>query len=115
MLGVTHQRAEQGQASVELVAVLPIVGVVVLLMWQTVVAGQAVWLSGGAARAAARAHAIGGDPAAAARAVLPRGSHVRVTRSADGGIRLRIPVPLVGPGSHTIGTIAVVARMEPQR
>ncbi|HVW18454.1 MAG TPA: hypothetical protein VHB30_09410, partial [Solirubrobacteraceae bacterium] len=49
----------RGQASVELVALLPIVLLVGAALWQAVVAGQAIWLSGGAARAAARAAAIG--------------------------------------------------------
>lgn len=115
--GVASERSERGQASVELVAVLPAVAVVALLMWQAVVAGQAVWLAGGAARAAARASAIGADPAAAARAVLPSGlrAGVRAKALPGGGVRLRLPVPLVGPGSDTIGTIAVSARLQAQR
>jgi hypothetical protein len=114
---VAFDRAQDGQASVELVAVLPLVAVVALLMWQAVVAGQAVWLSGGAARAAARAQAIGGDPAAAARSVLPRGlrAHVRVDRAAGDGVRVRIAVPVVGAGSPTLGTISARAQLRAQR
>ena len=36
---------EDGQATVELVAVLPVLGLVVLLAWQAVVAGQTWWLA----------------------------------------------------------------------
>jgi hypothetical protein len=63
--------AQDGQAAVELVAVLPFVALLAMVLWQLAVAGQAGWLVGGAARAAARAHAVGGDAADAARAVLP--------------------------------------------
>lgn len=114
---MSHERRESGQASVELVALLPIVGVVLLVLWQAVVAGQAVWLSGGAARAAARAQAVGADPAGAARAVLPPGLRraVRVTTASDGAVVLRLPVPLVGAGSHSIGTVSARARFASQR
>ena len=54
------RRGQTGQASVETVALLPLVVVVGALLWQAVVAGQALWLSGAAARAAARAAAVGG-------------------------------------------------------
>ncbi|MFA9272073.1 MAG: hypothetical protein ACEQSX_15220, partial [Baekduiaceae bacterium] len=64
-------RAQDGATSVEFVAVVPIVIALVFGAWQALVAGQVVWLSGGAAAAAARAHAVGGDPRAAARASLP--------------------------------------------
>jgi len=53
-------RREVGQASVETVALLPLVVLVGALLWQAVVAGQALWLSAAAARAAARAAAVGG-------------------------------------------------------
>ncbi|MDQ3676500.1 MAG: ParA family protein, partial [Actinomycetota bacterium] len=62
---------ECGQATVELVALLPLVAVLAGILWQATIVGQAVWLSGSAARAAARASAIGDDARAAARRVLP--------------------------------------------
>ena len=46
---------ESGQATVELVALLPLLAAVGLALWQAVVAGQAMWLAGAAARSAARA------------------------------------------------------------
>jgi hypothetical protein len=86
-----------GQAAVELVALLPLIVLLALLAWQAVVFGQAVWLSGSAARAAARAAALGQDPAAAARAVLPRSlaRGVGVDAGGDGSVVLRLPVPAV--------------------
>ena len=56
-------RSTSGQASVELVALLPVVLLVVAFAWQAVLAGQAVWNARVAARAAARAHSFGADAA----------------------------------------------------
>src|SRR5437763_11737599 len=89
-----------GQATVETVALLPLLAVVAGLAWQALVAGQAVWLAGGAARAAARAVAIGADGAAAARGSLPAGLRAGVRVRADGdGVRVAVPVPLVLSGA----------------
>ena len=97
---------ERGQASVELVGVLPLLAVLCALLWQAVVAGQAVWLSGSAARAAARAAAVGGDPARAARDALPgrleRG--LRVAADGAGGVHVVLGVPAVLTGG-TLTTI----------
>jgi pilus assembly protein CpaE len=113
---MTGRGGQSGQASVELVAVLPFVAVVVMALWQLAVAGQTAWLSGSAARAAARAQAVSGDPVAAARGVLPsrleRG--LRVAARDDGSVRVRIGVPSV-VGRGRLGTIAARARFEPQR
>jgi pilus assembly protein CpaE len=95
-----------GQASVETVALLPLVVLVCALLWQALLAGQAAWLAGSAAQGAARAHAVGGDPSAAARAALP--SRLRrglVVRAADSGVRVRVRVPAVVGG----GTVLVVS------
>src|SRR4051794_9249606 len=88
-------RCDAGQATVELVALLPLVGLLAALLWQALLAGETIWLSGGAARAAARAVAVGADPVVAARAVLPprleRG--LRVRREPGGAIALVLQVP----------------------
>jgi hypothetical protein len=113
---VRSSRSEDGQASVELVALLPLVGLVVALLWQALLAGEVVWLSGGAARAAARAVAIGADPAAAARAVLPprfeRHLHVRSRSDGSVAVVLRIPA-VIGGGS--LADVTTRARFEAQR
>jgi hypothetical protein len=98
---------QHGQASVETVALLPIVALVGALLWQAVVAGQALWLSAAAARAAARATAVGGDAEAAARGALPsRLQHgLRVRPAHDGaGIRVAVHIPSV----LSAGSIATV-------
>lgn len=108
---------DRGQASVELVGLLPLVGVLVVLLWQAVVAGQAVWLAGTAARAAARAEAVGGDPEAAARATLPAALQhgLRATTGDAGAVRVRIRVPSVVGGVQRIVTVSAQARFRPQQ
>src|SRR3954462_14385040 len=107
-------RGEDGQASVELVAVLPVLVAIVLLAWQAVVAGEAWWLTGAAAREAARASAVGGDAAAAARGVLPPGLRAGArVRPDGGGVAVRVEVPTV-LGGLRFGSVTVRARMEPQ-
>jgi hypothetical protein len=94
--------SERGQASVELLGVLPAVLLAALAAWQFALAGHAAWLAGNAARVAARAHAVGEDPARAARAALP--AHLRrglIVRSGSGGrVDLRVRVPLVLQGGR---------------
>src|ERR671935_2256518 len=89
--------SERGQASVEFLGTLPAALLVVLVGWQLVLAGQASWLVGNAARVGARAEAVGGDPAAAARSALP--SYLRrgleVHRAPRGRVDVRIHVPLL--------------------
>lgn len=116
MADIRTSRAERGQATVELVALLPLLAVLAALLWQAVVAGQAVWLAGSAARAAARANAVGGDERAAARRVLParleRG--LVVGRTAPGGsVRVAIAVPAI-IGSARLTTVSARARLQGQ-
>ena len=88
---------ERGQASIELVAVLPFVLLVAAVAWQLVLLGHTAWLTAQAARAAARADAVGRDREAAARSALPlsleRGLEVR--RLPAGGVRVSVRVPLL--------------------
>ena len=106
---------ERGQASVELVAVLPLLAIVGFAVWQAAVAGQAMWLSGAAARAAARAAAVGGDVDAAARATLPPRleAGLRVRRADDGAVTVTIRIPTV-VGDASVGRTSARARFVPQ-
>ena len=89
---------------------------IALGVWQVAVAGHVVWAAGAAARAAARAEAVGDDPAAAARRLLP----ARVRRAARvraedvGEVRVVVPIPAVVAGGAVFTTTAR-ARFEPQR
>src|SRR3954469_2995310 len=95
-------RGERGQASVELVALLPLLVALGFAVWQAAVAGQAMWLAGSAARAAARAEALGDDPAPAARGVLPPrladGLRVRPRTDRGGAAAPRVPAGSRGGG-----------------
>ena len=87
--------SDDGQAAVELAALLPLVAAVLLVAWQFVVAGEARSSAAVAARAAARAAAVGADPAEAARSRLPprlrRG--VRVRAGSRGVLTVSVRVP----------------------
>ena len=112
---MSRARDASGQASVELVAVLPLVVLVVALLWQLVLAGQATWSSAAAARAAARAHAVGGDTLVAARGAVPgsmrRGLHVKPVGDA---VEVAVRVPLLLTGMR-LTTIESRAQLPPQR
>lgn len=106
---------ESGQATVELVAVLPLLAAVGLALWQAVVAGQAMWLAGAAARSAARAAAVGAEPAPAARRALTpaleRGLRVRVGEG--GEVRVTVVVPAVLGGGR-LATVSATAAFPAQ-
>lgn len=94
------RRSEGGQASVELVGVLPAVLVAGLVAWQLVLAGHATWVCAHAARVAARAVLVGEDRLRAARSAVPQGLRRELTVRAAGGGRVVVfvPIPLVLPG-----------------
>jgi pilus assembly protein CpaE len=108
-------RCERGQATVELVGVLPLLALLGLLCWQAVVAGQAIWLSGAAARAAARASALDQDATAAARRVLPGALDpgVSVDDAGGGDVKIRLRIPAV-VGGIDLATIDERARFAAQ-
>ena len=107
--------AQRGQAAVELVAVLPVAVALLAGLWQLAVAGDAAWAAGGAARAAARAEAVGGSATRAARSRLParleRGLVVR--SGSDGRVRVTVRVP--SAFGVDVGTVSGSARFAPQR
>jgi hypothetical protein len=92
-----------GQASVELVALLPLALAVALAVGQVLAAGAARELAGNAAEAGAMAIVQGEDPRAAARDAIPDWSARRVTvrvvgRSVEVRVRPRAVLPgLAGP------------------
>ena len=81
----------------EAVATVPAVLVAALVGWQLVLAGQALWLCANAARAAARAEAVGESPEQAARSTLPKAlvRGLSVERRPAGAVRVEIGVPLL--------------------
>ena len=87
-----------GQASVELVAVLPALAVSLVIAAQTVVVGWALWSAGNAARAGARAEQVGSDAEAAARRALPGALRDGATIRSGDGVRVKVRVPAIVPG-----------------
>jgi hypothetical protein len=107
VVGVPPQSAdnkghgEEGTASVELVAAIPLLLLALVVAAQIALAGQALWSASVAARAGARAALVGGDPKAAARQALPpsmrEGAVVEEEDEGDGGIAVKVPVPILLP------------------
>jgi hypothetical protein len=81
---VTGRRAECGQATVELVAVLPLVVVVALAAGHALAAGAAAEMAAHASHAGAAALLQGGDPERAAREALPDWSRSRLAVEVKG-------------------------------
>jgi hypothetical protein len=89
----------RGQASVELVGVLPLVAVVALALGQLLAAGAARELAGNAAEAGATALLQRRDPAQAARDAVPGWSRERMGVAVDGRVvRVVLRPPGMLPG-----------------
>src|SRR5215218_5290365 len=92
--------APSGQASVELLGILPLALLIALAIAQLLAAGSARELAGNAAEAGAAAILQGTDPEQAARAALPGWSRERATvhvseRRVEIRVRPRTVIPLV--------------------
>src|SRR6266540_6377373 len=98
---------QRGQASVELIAAVPVLLLVTLLVAQLAFAGYALWSAGVAARAGARAAYVGGDAEGAARSALPLVLRGGASVSDRDGVGVRVEVPSLVPG---VPRIPVVAR-----
>ena len=107
--------AEDGQATVELVALLPCMAALLAALWQLALVGHAEWAASVAARAAARANAVGADPGRAARTHLSSGLErgLRVRSTAGGDVRVAIRIPAL-PGLPSPGRACASAHFEPQ-
>jgi hypothetical protein len=84
----------RGQATVETIALVPVLLLVGLALMQLLAVGYASVLAGGAAEAGALALAGGRDPRAAAMEALPGWSETRARMRVEGGrveLRLRPP------------------------
>lgn len=110
---MARHHSESGQASVEAVAVLPLVILAALVSWQIVLAGHTLWLAAGAARAAARADTVGASPERAARSALPAAMEggLAVERLRRGGVRVEVRVPLLLRRWRTPVSVAAVSSL----
>jgi hypothetical protein len=104
---------QRGQATVELVAALPVLLLAGLLALQLLAAGYTLTLADGAAEAGALALAAGRPAVAAARDALPGWAEDDVDVSVQGGrvvVRLRPPSPLPALAERLTVTSSAVAR-----
>lgn len=106
-------RAEDGQGSVEFVALLPLLALLAMALLQAGLAGFSAWSASTAARAGARAAAVGRDPGAAVRRAAPIGGAAAVVRRDGDTLHVRLPVPSVLP--VRIGSVSAVAHLQAQR
>jgi len=106
-------RSEDGQATVELVAAIPVLLLAALISLQLLAAGYALTLADGAAEAGALALAEGGSAAEAARDALPGWAADDVKVSVSGeevSVRLRPPSPFASIADHLAVTSSASAR-----
>jgi len=108
---VAWARSESGQASVEAVAIVPLVILAALVAWQLVLAGHTLWLTAGAARVAARADTVGESAEKAARSALPDAMEhgLAVERLREGGVRVAVRVPLLLRRWHSPVSVSAVS------
>jgi hypothetical protein len=104
----------RGQATVEAIALVPVMLAVALGVLQLLAVGYASVLAGNAAEAGALALAAGSDARAGARQALPGWSRARARVEVDGGrvaVHLRPPSPLraLAEGLEVRATAAVEA------
>jgi hypothetical protein len=106
--------SQAGQASIELVAMVPLLVVVALAAAELLAAGLARSAAGGAAQAGAMALLQGGDPARAARAAAPGWARDRLSVRVDGRrVRVRITPPALLPATASLLATAAAADAGP--
>ncbi len=96
----------------EVVAAVPFLLLAFLVAAQVVLAGQALWSAGVAARAGARAALVGGDATAVARKALPPSlrAGARVEQGGEVSVRVRVVALLPGLPELTVGAGAALER-----
>lgn len=90
---------QAGQATVEFVAVLTLLGLAAVLTFHLAIAGWSLWSAAEAARAAARAAAVDSDPRQVALAALPTAFRKRASVRLDSGrVEVGVAIPTLVPG-----------------
>ena len=109
--------SQRGQATIELIAALPVVLLLAAVAWQLALVGHTAWLAAHAARSGARADVVGRDAATAARRSLPRSLErgLRVERVSGGGVRVSVRVPLLVPWRRSPMRVGAVSSLGGER
>jgi hypothetical protein len=108
--------SQRGQASVELVAALPVVLLLAAVAWQCALAGHAAVIAAHAARAGARADLVGSPAASAARSAIPERMENGLTvERENGAVRVRVRVPALLPGRQMPFSIGASASLRGRR
>lgn len=106
---------DSGQASIEFVALAPLLLAVVLACAQLLAAGSARELAGHAAEAGAIALLQGADPKAAVTEALPGWSRARIRALVEGRrVRVRLRPRTIVPGMATMLEATAEANAGPQ-
>lgn len=105
MRGESRLRSQRGQASIELIGMLPILLLSALLVWQLLLAAYAVTSAENAARNASRAQALGDDGEEVGEDSLSfgldDGAEVRVEGD-RATVRVRVPIVVPGISSDAL-------------
>ncbi|MGN6257486.1 MAG: pilus assembly protein [Solirubrobacterales bacterium] len=96
----------------ELVAVVPFLLLALVVAAQIALAGQALWSASVAARAGARAAAVGGDAVAAARSALPPSMRREAKVEDEGEVSVRVEVPRLIPSLPAV-RVGATSGLEP--
>jgi hypothetical protein len=95
---VGSSERDSGQASVELVAVLPALVLCALIAVQLAVVGYGLWSSATAARAGARADYVSGRTERAARSAVPNALRRDAKVREAGAVAVSVRPPSLVPG-----------------
>jgi len=104
---------QRGQASAELVAIVPLLIVSALALAQTLVACWALLSAGEAARTAARIAHLGGDARAAAGKALPNLLEPAKVNVEGARVRIEVRAPALLPGVPGI-PVSASAALDPE-
>ncbi len=106
---------DSGQASVELLAAIPLVVLLGLAVWQSALAGLTAERAARAARVTSRAVAVGEQPRQAIRKVLPQrlARDARIKLSGN-KVTISLAVPSVLPSVH-LGSVTASASFPVQQ
>lgn len=111
-------RADEGQATIETVALFPLIVLVVALLWQFALVGFTFVLAGQSAEAGAQAYSVGAPASVAvdeARADLPSAWRDGFSAGASGrSFEVAVRVPVLLPGLGSAFTIRSAAGLVPE-